>query len=155
VKNRRIPLIRQLVKENVVSTQAQLQHMLQQNSVQVTQATLSRDIKVMGIQKRIDEFGDHRYYLPDDVTTSSQSQNKLSRLLRDSLISLQCAQNLVVLKTIPGHAHAVASQFDALEWRDLVGSIAGDDTLLLITKSSEDASEIHRRVNDVMGQDND
>ncbi|MCL2547619.1 MAG: arginine repressor [Symbiobacteriaceae bacterium] len=150
MKNRRIPLIRQLIKESIITTQSQLQQKLMEQGVQVTQATLSRDIKMMGIQKRFDEFGEHRYFLSEEPVASSLSSSKLSRLLRDSLVNLQAAQNLVVLKTIPGHAHAVASQFDALEWKDLVGSIAGDDTLLLITKTAEDAMDILGRVESIM-----
>ena len=150
MKNRRIPLIRQLVKEHAISTQSQLKALLEERGERVTQATLSRDIKTMGVQKRFDDLGEQRYYLPEDPIGSSQSYGKLGRLLRDSMISLRWAQNMVVLKTIPGHAHAVASQFDSLDWGDLVGTLAGDDTLLLIVKDKETALDVLKRVETIM-----
>ena len=150
MKNRRIPLIRQLLKERSIVTQTELRQALLEQGVTVTQATLSRDIKTLGISKRIDEHGMPRYVLPEDQGIPSVSHERLSRVLRDAMVGMQTAQNLLVIRTLPGHAHAVGSQFDSLNWKDLIGTLAGDDTLLLIAKDDKRAELFRRRILDIL-----
>jgi len=139
-------MIRHLVKTRSISTQAELRRLLLQEGITVTQATLSRDIKLLGIVKRFDEHGGQRYFLPEEQGVSNISYSKLTRILRDSMVNMQTAQHLVVLRTLPGHAHAVSSHFDGLGWSDLVATIAGDDTLLLIAKDAAVAHILEQRI---------
>ena len=150
LKNKRIPLIRQLIKDHVVQTQIELQHLLQEAGVVTTQATLSRDIKSLGVVKRLDENNVLRYYLLEDQVSSPVVISRIGRLLRDAMVSLHIAQNMVVLKTLPGHAHAVGSLFDHIGWRELIATIAGDDTLLLITGDNEAALKLEERISAVL-----
>ena len=146
MKNLRIPAIRDLVSNHRIATQGELRMHLEQQGIAVTQATLSRDIKEMGLVKRFDEQGNQRYYLPEEQGPQIANYDRLARILRDSLVNMQAAQHLVVIRTLPGHAHAVASQFDSLGWFDLIGTLAGDDTLLLIAKDCEHAAILVDRV---------
>jgi len=149
-KNKRIPLIRQLIRTQAIATQKDLVMALRQNGIDATQATVSRDMKRMGLIKHSDENGIARYFLPEEQAPNNYTHRMLVNLLRDSMISLRMAQNMVIIRTLPGHAHAVASQFDGLGWIDLIGTIAGDDTVLLIAEDALQADEIAQRISRIL-----
>ena len=146
MKNKRFPLIRQLISSQTISTQTELVLALNQMGIKATQATISRDIKLLGLVKRVDEKGIQRYFLADEPTQQVDAHRKLIALLRDAMVGIDDALNILVMRTIPGHAHAVASQLDILDWSELVGTVAGDDTVLMITKSECQMRSLKKRI---------
>ena len=139
-KNARHRCIVELVSSQEVRSQGELAHLLAESGLQVTQATLSRDlveldaVKVRGASGALvyavpGEGGDRRPTAPGE---SAAATNRLARLLGELLVSAEASANLVVLRTPPGAAQFLASAFDKSEFPDILGTIAGDDTVLVI-----------------------
>jgi len=99
----------------------------------VTQATVSRDIKELGLIKIPGSAGVSRYAVPGE-TVNPRNEDRLKRLFRDSVVSLDSSENLVIIKTLPGEAQGVASAVDNAGWPEIVGTVGGDDTILVIVK---------------------
>src|SRR6266404_1088508 len=124
--------ILELVSKAPVESQNVLRRSLVRNGLRVTQATLSRDIAELGLVKTADG-----YSLPDEEEpANSRVLPSLDHLLREFVLDVRPAQNLLVLKTAPGAAQPVAAALDAEEWPDVVGTIGGDDTILIIARSN-------------------
>jgi transcriptional regulator of arginine metabolism len=140
MKGQRLLKIRELVSTHDIETQEELVELLREAGFQVTQATISRDIKELHLVKVPTTDGRYKYALPAEPTYNPEA--KLKRLLIDSFVSIDRAENLIVMKTLPGNAHAVGALIDALDWNDILGTICGDDTILIISRSSERASDI-------------
>jgi len=135
MKGKRLTLIRQLVKTHSVETQEELVELLRQRyHLVVTQATISRDIKELGLLKITMDNGRSLYALPGVVGQISPSLEKVKRALLDNLVSIDHAGNLIVLRTMPGNAHSIAALLDAMGWDTVVGTLAGDDTILIILR---------------------
>lgn len=132
--NERLQAMKEILKENEIETQEQLQAKVEELGFQVTQATISRDIAKLGLVKIRNSKGKFIYVLPEQET--------FSWLLKQMLIKLEQAQNMVVLKVKSGTANAVAAEIDSIGWQELVGSIAGDDTILLISKGNSSAKTL-------------
>jgi transcriptional regulator of arginine metabolism len=141
-KNARHRCIVELVSSQEVRSQGELAHLLAESGLQVTQATLSRDlveldaVKVRGASGALvyavpGEGGDRRPTAPGE---SAAATNRLARLLGELLVSAEASANLVVLRTPPGAAQFLASAFDKTEFPDILGTIAGDDTVLVIAR---------------------
>lgn len=129
-------LILGIITEKPVSTQWQLTQELKKRGLKVTQATVSRDIKELGLIKI--PFGDNRYrYALPPEDRRSNPYLRLERLFQDSVVKIDFSENLVVVRTLPGTAHAVASCIDQVEWPEIIGTVAGDDTILVIVKPKE------------------
>lgn len=143
MKGRRLLKIRELVSTRDIETQEELVELLRQAGFQVTQATISRDIKELHLVKVPTDNGRYKYALPAEPMYNPEA--KLRRLLTDCFVSIDQAENLVVLKTLPGNAQAVGALIDAINWPDIVGTICGDDTILVISRSAQQASEIIER----------
>ena len=131
MKNDRQRRILEIVEREAIDTQEQLQQKLQEQGVTCTQATISRDIKQLHLIK-----GRYRY------TVSSQRNklnvaDKLRTIFRESIISVDSAQNIVVIKTMAGLANAAAAAMDGMSISGMVGTLAGDDTALLVMKDAE------------------
>ena len=141
--------IREIISQNIVETQEELVDALRSAGFTVTQATISRDIKEMQLIKTPTAAGSYKYSLPTDPATFNP-EVKLHRLLNDSFVAIDYAENLVVMRTMPGNAHAVASLFDALDWIEVVGTVAGDDTILLITRSKDVAPDVVDRIKSLL-----
>ena len=137
MKNSRQEKIASLIKENIVSTQAELLNLLIKNGVKVTQATVSRDIKDMRLIKRTDENGVHRYCVPD-----VEENTRYTSIFSHSVLSADHAGNTVVLKCRTGTAQAACAGLDALEIPDIVGTLAGDDTIFILCRSEKAAEDI-------------
>ncbi|MBF0779587.1 MULTISPECIES: arginine repressor [unclassified Granulicatella] len=135
-KESRHQLIRSLVLEHTIQTQQELQELLAQNGISVTQSTLSRDIKDLNLIK-VNEV-DYSYYA---IYSTSQSKwaKRLSLYMDDALLLLRPVQHTVILKSLPGLAESFGSILDKLNIPEIVATICGDDTCLIICETNEDA----------------
>lgn len=144
MKARRHALILAIIKENSIGTQEDLGAALKREGVVVTQATLSRDIKELGLIKVPAAGGHYRYALPNDKTLSDVIR-RAERMFEDTVVSIDFTENLLVIKTTSGTAQGVAAVIDDLEWREVVGTIAGDDSILVIIRKKEQVEEVLNR----------
>lgn len=119
--------ILEIISEKDIETQNQLMQELAARGVKSTQATLSRDIKDMRLVKELGPSGNYRYVVAAKTETTDLDM-RLKKILRESLVSYDVAQNLLVIRTLPGLASAACSAFDSMEIENLVGTLAGDDT---------------------------
>ncbi|MCL6631133.1 MAG: arginine repressor [Alicyclobacillus herbarius] len=129
--------IREIVSQYDIETQEELIRHLEESGFNVTQATVSRDIKELQLIKVIGSNGRYKYAIP--AVSPPVNLDALRRRLADVFVSLGRAQNLLVLKVMPGNAHAIAAMIDAVSIEGLIGTIAGDDTLLLICQDEASA----------------
>lgn len=135
MKSARQFAIREIINSERIATQEELCQALSDRGLDVTQATVSRDIKELQLIKIPDENG-YRYALPDSARRAG-IQERAKRLFRDSVIYVDHSENLVVIKTTPGAAQAVASLMDAAGWDSVLGTVAGDDTIFVAVKPKE------------------
>lgn len=149
MKNSRHTRILEIIGDNVIETQDDLIEKLRESGYPVTQATVSRDIKQLGLIKTATKDGGYKYTVARG--DNSGNDNKLKTIMRETIVSAQEAQNIVVLKTFPGMANAAATSLDALAGEAIVGSIAGDDTIFVVVRNNEDAAEFAGYVKDVIG----
>ncbi len=138
MKNNRHEAMLQLIKEKAVLTQEQLQSELLSKGFNVTQATVSRDIKSLGIIKAIDKNGNYRYTVN---SAKSEGNDRYLEILKKSALSVRNAMNDVVIKCYSGTASAACTAIDTLYSDKFVGTLAGDDTIFVITESTEAAVE--------------
>ena len=131
-------LIRSLVMENKIHTQQELQELLELNGVEVTQSTLSRDIKLLNLVK-ITESGSS-YYVINSIAPS-RWKKRLRFYMEDALVMLKPVQHQVVLKSLPGLAQSFGSILDALEIPKVVATVCGDDVCLIICEDADAAQE--------------
>jgi transcriptional regulator of arginine metabolism len=143
MKGHRLLKIRELITQYEIETQEELVEMLRELGFHVTQATVSRDIKELHLVKVPLEDGRYKYSLPAEPKYNPEV--KLKRLLMDAFVSIDRANNLIVLRMLPGNAQAAGALFDATDW-EIMGTIAGDDTILLICKTNELAEQIMERI---------
>lgn len=132
--------ILEIIDKHVVETQEELAEKLKELGMDVTQATVSRDIKELRLTKVMTEDGRYKY------VSISQSEsvfsNRLLTIFTESFVSCDYANNIVVVKTLPGMAQASAAAIDSLKLSDIVGTIAGDDTIMLVCRAERIAEEI-------------
>ncbi|MBZ5512922.1 MAG: arginine repressor [Acidobacteriia bacterium] len=136
--------ILELVSSEPMVTQEEMVRRLTRQGLKVTQATLSRDIKELGLVKSADGYAAPST-IADAVPTPS-----LSHLLREFVVDVREAQNLLVLKTPPGSAQPVARAIDAESWPELVGTIAGDDTIVVISSDTKSRRQLGKRIRELM-----
>lgn len=142
--------IRQIISQRSIEKQGQLLSALAEYGIQCTQATLSRDIKAMGIVKQTGPDGRYRYVLPAEPDGSVKQ--KMRTILRESVQSADCAQNIVVIKTLSGMANAAAAVLDELHIEHLVGSLAGDNTVFLAMRDNTSAQAFARELEKLLGK---
>lgn len=133
----------ELISKYEIETQDELIERLRESGFEVTQATVSRDIRELKISKMTTGKGTYRYVLPKH--TAPASNMKFNSALIDALISIDYACNIVVLKTHAGLANAVAVGLDSMHLDNILGCVAGDDTILLVSRSEDAASQIADR----------
>lgn len=138
----------ELISKYEIDTQDELIERLRESGFEVTQATVSRDIRELNISKMTTGKGTYRYVLPKQ--TSPISNMKFNSALIDALIGIDYACNIVVLKTHAGLANALAVGIDAMHLDNILGCVAGDDTILLVSRSEEDARDIANRFRDMV-----
>ncbi len=149
MKAQRMLKIREIISKDVIETQEELVEALREAGFVVTQATISRDIKEMQLIKTPTSEGKYKYSLPTEPSTLNP-EAKLHRLLNEAFVALDSAENLAVMRTLPGNAHAVASVFDMLDWSEVLGTVAGDDTILLICRSKGAADAVMDRIKSLL-----
>lgn len=139
MKSQRQAKIVEIITNRNVETQEQLLQELRSAGFHSTQATISRDIKELRIVKELTSFGTYRYAVSqDDVTTTFSG--RLNTIFRECTTSYDYAQNLVVIRTIPGLAGAAAAAIDSMSMSVVVGTLAGDDTVLVIMRDTNAAA---------------
>ena len=126
----------ELIKEYDIDTQEELAARLNEAGFKVTQATVSRDIRALKMTKVAGKDGKSRYAILQDTQPGLGDQ--YTRVLNDAVVSIEVGQNLVVIKTVTGMAMGVATALDALKWPEILGCIAGDDTIACINRSTDD-----------------
>ena len=139
MKNARQTAILSIIEHNDVETQEELAAKLRDMGIVVTQATVSRDIKELRIIKELTSFGTYRY-TTSGVETAGTFSSKLNTIFRECITSFDYAQNMIVIRTLPGLASAAASAIDAMSMSVVVGTIAGDDTVLIIMRDNNAAA---------------
>ena len=146
MKGRRQEEILQIITEQDIETQDQLLEALRNRGIRSTQATISRDIKELHLIKELTGHGSYKYVVSERKNLLN-SAGRLRTIFKEGVLSFDLAQNIIVVKTMPGLASAAAAALDNMEIPEMVGSLAGDDTLILIMRTVEAAAafcdEIH------------
>lgn len=138
-KATRQKLIKDIIRKNSVKTQDALLEYLKEAGINVTQATLSRDIKSLQIVKISDQQGGTKYACSTNLSGDASSY-RFKNVLMDAVRSITPAENIVVIKSYPGMGSAVGASIDMLHDEQIVGSLAGDDTVFIILKTKEEAA---------------
>lgn len=142
--------IRQLISENIIETQDELAKLLTEEGFEVTQATISRDIRDLKLTKVATSDGRQKYVVLQNKTTNLNE--KYIRVLQDGYLSMDRAMNMIVIKTLSGMANAVAAAVDAIDFDEMVGTIAGDDTIFCAVRSEKDAVSMMEKLNKIIQQ---
>jgi len=150
MKARRQMKIQEIITKQIIHTQEELAEILRLAGYDVTQATVSRDIKEMGLIKLPSADDDYRYAVPAEVHPSNLL-DRLKRLLRETVVSINDTESLIVIRTIPGNAHALAAVLDNSSWEEIIGTVAGDDTILLVIKPKEVVPIVLERLTTLLG----
>lgn len=140
--------IRELISEYDIETQDELVDRLKELGFNVTQATVSRDIKELRLIKIPSSSGKYKYSLP--TKQRYDVEEKLKRRLMESFVSIDHAANFIVLKTLPGNANAIGALIDELDWEEIMGTICGDDTCLILCRTEKKTKTVFKRLNDMM-----
>ncbi len=144
-RQRRLQAIVRIVGTRKIRNQAELAEALRKAGHGVTQPTLSRDIAELGLVK-----GQAGYSLPEQAEQPTVSETELRATTRRFVLEVFLSNNLVMVKTFAGSAHFVAYQIDRAGWPDLVGTISGDDTILVMGRNNESAQNIDKRIRALM-----
>ena len=132
-----------------IETQEELAKALQEEGIEVTQATVSRDIKELMLIKVPTSDGHYRYALSLEQNLL-MSKNRMVRLFQDSIIRVDAAVNQIVIHTLPGSANPVAAAIDHARWENVIGTLAGDDTILIITNGEEAVPQLVKLILSLM-----
>lgn len=143
MKSDRHAKIVELIGKYDIETQEELAEKLNQSGYNVTQATVSRDIRELKLAKVQTGEKRQKYAL---LQKNDEMADKYIRVLKDGFISMDVAQNILVIKTVAGMAMAVAASLDALKWHEVVGCIAGDDTIMCAIRSAEEAKSVMGKI---------
>ena len=137
-----------IIEKQEIETQEELASALNARGISVTQATVSRDIKELRLLKVLTPSGKYKY------ATGDQADNNLTdrfiRMLAESLLSVSAANNLIVVKTLSGSANVAAEALDSMHWPEVLGTLAGDNTVLLIIRSNEETITVTSRIREMM-----
>ncbi|MDQ0655277.1 transcriptional regulator ArgR [Paenibacillus sp. FSL R5-0623] len=144
MKGQRHIKIREIISQNEIETQDDLVEALRKSGFQVTQATVSRDIKELLLIKIPMDDGRYKYSLPTDQRYNPIQ--KLKRALVDNFLHIDHTNNLVVMKCLPGTANSIAALLDNIEWNEVMGTICGDDTILIICRTEGNSVTVIERI---------
>lgn len=140
MKTKRQRKIIELITDNEIDTQEELAKRLIENGFSVTQATVSRDIRELNLTKIAVKGGKQKYAVPNAATVVLSS--KYMRVLNDGILSIETSGNIMVIRTVSGMAMAVGAAIDAINIKEIIGCIAGDDTIMCIIKETESAEKV-------------
>jgi transcriptional regulator of arginine metabolism len=149
-KNERQSRLLQLIREKEIGTQEELAAGLNDAGLDVTQATVSRDIKELGLIKVTVGSGQQKYVAME--RSGEVASGRLMKVFTEAVIQVDVAMNLVIIKSLPGMAQACASALDSMQLAEVAGSIAGDDTVFVAARSPEDAGKISNILNEAVAQ---
>lgn len=141
-------LILEIIEENTIETQEELADALNMRGVRVTQATVSRDIKELRLLKTLAPNGKYKYATAEYAERGMKE--RFRRILNDSVLSYEQAINMVVIKTISAGASAACEALDSMKWPEVIGSIAGENTILMITRTESDGELLLSRLNNLL-----
>ncbi len=144
MKYNRHAKILDIIENNVIETQDELAEKLRELGMDVTQATISRDIKELRLVKVLTPDGKYRYSAMHSDT--GNMNDRLLVIIKEAYVSCDYANNILVIKTLPGMAQAVAATIDALGWNDIVGTIAGDDTIMVVCRAEKIAEDLMDKI---------
>ena len=149
MKSSRQEKILELIREFEIETQEELIFYLNKYGFETTQATISRDIRELKLTKIIGSTGNYRY-APSESAPAKNATPKFNGVLVDSMLKVSFANNIIVLKTFPGLANAIGSGIDALHAPEILGCVAGDDTVIIVVSSEDAAKEISEKIKQMM-----
>jgi transcriptional regulator of arginine metabolism len=150
-KKARQSRIRGLLLEEAIGTHERLAAALARLGIEVSQSTLSKDLREVGVVRVPCADGGFRYMAPDTGNTL-HDRRILERELRDYLVGVQQAHNLLVLHTVSGHAQSVCESLDRIGWSESLGTVAGENTIFVATAGPEDAKSLQGRIADFIGE---
>ena len=148
MKRQRHEVVVDLINKYDIETQEELAAYLKEEGFEVTQATVSRDIRELKLSKIATGNGKQKYIILKN--DDSHLGDKYIRVLRDGFVSMNMAQNILVIKTVQGMAMAVAAALDAMKFPEIVGSIAGDDTIMAAIKSTDETKVVIDKINEIL-----
>ena len=148
MKSARHAIILDIIEHFDIDTQEELAARLNEAGFKVTQATVSRDIRALKLMKVAGKDGKSCYAILTEP--SAELGDKYTRILQDTLTSLDVGQNMLVIRTVPGMAMGVAAALDALKWKEILGSIAGDDTVMCVARDAEQAEIVAEKLKGIL-----
>lgn len=148
MKSTRHDLILEIIEEKDIETQEELADELKRRGIKVTQATVSRDIKELRLLKVLGEHGGYKYAT---VERAEKGMNdRFIRMLSECVVNVDSVGNLIVIKTLTGSASAASEAIDSMKWGEVLGTIAGDNTFLIIARSEEAVEEMVARLHELI-----
>lgn len=141
MKGLRHAKIKEIIEKNITETQEDLAEALRKEGIEVTQATVSRDIKELMLIKVPIGDGRYRYAFPIEQNIL-YSQSRMSRIFQDTVMGIDYSENIIVIKTMPGTAQAVAATIDYVKWPEIIGTVAGDDNILVVVKPIDAVQQV-------------
>jgi len=148
MKSARHNLILEIIELKDIETQEELAEELKNHGVKVTQATVSRDIKELRLLKVLSENGGYKYATVERAEKGMS--DRFIRILAESVVSMECVSNMMVIKTLSASANAAAEAIDSMKWSEVLGTIAGDNTILIIGRSQEAIENVQARFNSLI-----
>lgn len=148
MKKTRQNRIKELILSEDIETQEELAERLKSDGYQVTQATVSRDIRELKLSKVSNGNGKQKYAVL--MHEDTYLADKYIRVLKDGFVSMDQAQNILVVRTVAGMAMAVAAAIDAMKLKEIVGSIAGDDTIMIAVRTTEETKSVMKKIADIL-----
>lgn len=149
MKNQRHKEILEIVGEQHIETQEELAEELRRRAYEVTQATVSRDIKELRLIKVPAGDGTYRYGIPEDRSAVLDA-DRMKRFFRDSVVYTDSSENIVIIKCLPGTAQAVAALVDGVGWHEVIGTVAGDDTIIAVIKPKSAVTKTLSRISELL-----
>ena len=148
MKATRQKAILEIIRQQDINTQEELAEALKKRNFNVTQATVSRDIKELRLLKTLSSEGVYRYTMVENVERTLDE--RFRRIFSESVLSVSSAYNQVVIRTLSGSANVAAEMIDSIGWPEIIGTLAGDNTVLLIVRSFEEVDGIMSKINEML-----
>ncbi|HKL75623.1 MAG TPA: arginine repressor [Halanaerobiales bacterium] len=150
MKSKRHLKILNLIKKEDIGTQQELVARLHEAGIEVTQATVSRDIKKLGLIKVPDGHGGYKYSL-SSKRSKGDVQDWMKKMIQDFVVEMNYSENIIVLKTLLGTASGLGAAIDNSKWEKILGTVAGDDTILLVVKDRKYTEEVFNKIKELLG----
>ncbi|MGM0436730.1 MAG: arginine repressor [Bacillota bacterium] len=150
MKSKRHLKILNLIKKEDIGTQQELVARLHEAGIEVTQATVSRDIKKLGLIKVPDGHGGYKYSL-SSKRSKGDVEDWMKKMIQDFVVEMNYSENIIVLKTLLGTASGLGAAIDNSKWEKILGTVAGDDTILLVVKDRKYTEEVFNKIKELLG----